>query len=714
MLIYLTIDLEVDKVENGISLCIPYSFHIPGGSTKKSLYRVADYDKGRFVLVNSQLLSERNEEFNPKFLKYRPADEDEYYKPVIKSWQAIRKIYDNGDEITTTESFPHTNVKFYEVIINPEYMSPDNESIISLFRTGLVLPEGLSDNFLMVIDQESNYYRTILCRKNYLKFIDGKYYLNGKLEDIQHVCHSLEVYLIEKENVFSTSEFRYFYAENGSLAPVRYFYAHEELPEKDGNLFLYRLEEYLPIYISKYLKTHLKENGLSLNNIQIVVNAIKEAINNHTELDAFFSVTGYQYSEYEGFMHKYKEIIIKHLDGEGFLDDILTKILINCVDLNKRYLAIAKNLWMDQADNDRMQLQERLSEIEMKKEQAENKLAVAENRYGELEEQLQKMRVQHSDITAAISSSLKDMEDQLSEYLVNSSIYKLLSNNGTSKPFPTENMATTISVNYPTESTESEKYIATDLTKARKVLESNLRVIGIANNYSSILSSVFTATKSNFHSLIVDGLYARDVADAFGFSIDGNSATRITISAPNADMNEIRRAIINAPGKVILIENLLDSCNELIYTTINKDFCDKTFIVSFETDECLAMITKSIWTYGFLLNTEIAVTAKPLNQSFKAAVLSPRIELKEKGEDIETYQELIHSLSKIGLPIGASRTFARIIAYLYHECDSGNVSEYIDSVLAKLCQIYDKGKVQEELDEIRVRIPKRIQDIYGF
>lgn len=699
-------------MDKGISLCIPYSYHTSLGKTRKNLYRVADYNNGRFDLINLQTLSDYTEDFNPKYLRYHPVEDNEFYTPIVRKWNSIINSYDAYKSLS--ESFPCDNINFFEVIINPQYMSADNEQIITLLKTGIELPEGVADNILIATDQDTSSYRTVLCPKKYFKINQGRYYLDNKLEDILHTIHSLDVYYIKKNDVFNTSDFGYFYLENGLKAPVRSFYAYDKLPEKDGKLFLHHFEEYLPIYISKYLKTHVKDTGLNKSNIQAIVNAVKDALASHTDLDTFFSITGYQSSTYEERLPDYEERIIKYLDGTTFLDNVLTKILISSDELADKYTKIAKAQWMKQIDEDRNSAEENLKQIEKCKQKAEEQRIDVEKKCSLLEAQYQQLQVQYSSVTTSIDSTLKNFDAKIGEHIANSTLYRLISSQYTQNGFQGNPPLSNIIVKYPTDNYKPERYVAKDITKARKILEHNLKVAGIDAPYSAILSNLFGTTKSDIHSLIVSGFFARKIADAFAYSIDGTEATRITVTSPSINYNEIFNTITSVSEKVILLENLLDTYNELIFTNINKDFPDKIFIISIDQEENLSMLSKNIWTYGLLLNTDVAVSPNLLSQDFRIAIVHSDLELKEVSSDTSDYQELKNTLAKFGFPAAAKTNFARIIAYLYNDCTLTSTSEYIGSVLAKYCMVYEKDLNFDDLTQITNQIPTKIKNLYFF
>jgi len=692
----------------GISLCISYNFQVPGGTPVKSLYRIADYENGYFYKVDTQALSDYTDYFSPKYIRCRPGEDSEYYSPIIKKWHAVQKYGD--DEKSTTESFPYDSIMFFEVVINSEYFGPDNDHIVSLLRNGIQLPNGVADNMLIVFDQDEEYYQAVFCKKAYFKNNGELYYLDEKIDDILHTHHSLDVYYIAKDEVFDTSSFGYFYNEVGTMAEVRYFYVYDELPQADRQLYLYHFNEYLSVYLSRYFRLYSKEIGLSKSNIQTVVNAVRKAISNYSEMDDFFAISGYQLSDYEDRLPGYEDAIVQYLDGSGFLDDIVTRILTENEGVREKMLASAKEIWLKQKDEERSQLENLLTESLRKQKDIQEATTAMERKYKELQEDCKRLNGQYENIISSLNISLEDFNTKIGEYYSNSAICHLFDTVQRSNGHEITRKG--VLSKYPN-SQEAPSLCVDDVSKACKILELNLRTIGMDAFYGAVLGNMFAASKSIYQSIIAPGAHARKLAHAFANSIDGCDATIITVTATNVNYGEVHDAILAAPGRIILIENLLDSCNELMYFSANKDFPEKLFIFSIENEENFLVLSKSIWNYGIFINTDIAIPNAIANQTFKTAVCSAENEVQCSDEDISRYKELLDILAAFNLPSMARMNFVRTMAYFMNNSIL-DMTEYIDSVIAKFCGTYGREIDTEKLNEIQEGLMVKIKDLYGY
>ncbi len=697
-------------MKQGTSLCIAYNFQVPGVPPTKSLYRIADYENGCFYQVDTLEFSDYTDEFNPKYLRYRPGEELPYYQPVIYEWQAIAKYGDFNK--STTESFPNDNIKVFEIIIDSELIGGDTDKVISLLRRGISLPEGVADNILIAFDQDDEFYHTVYCNKSFFKHADEKYYIEGKIEDMLHMRHSLDVYYIEKDDVLNTANFGYFYTLEGTQAATRYFYMFDQLPQPDWKLYLYRFEEYLPVYLAKYFRNHAKESGLTKNNIQIATNIIREALSNDAEMNEFFSISGYQLSDFEDRLPRYESTIIEYLDGAGFLDNIITRILSENDEIRKDLFLAAKKEWLQKADREREQAELLLNEYEEKQQSASKKVEELELLCLQLDEKQKGLSEQYSNTLTAMNAAVNDFEKHIGEYLANSIVFKTLKQPQISESVVAQD--TGLMLMYPENDPNVKKYVVSDLAKACKALEANLRTIGMNAQYSVILSNIFIASNALYGSLIVSGEHARTIADAFAYSVDGNSATRITITNTTVNYKDVYDAVKKASGTVILVENILDTCNELTYVSLNKDFKDKLFVFNIENEGTLSILSKGIWNYGLLVNTDTSILKRTINPSFKAIVMGENLILRDVETDISNYQELMHILEKFDLPVVARRNFVKTMAYFVENSKLMDPEEYIDSVIAKYCVIYKRSMEIEVLEEIQGKLNKKIKEIYGF
>ena len=520
------------------------------------------------------------------------------------------------------------------------------------------------------------------------------------------------MYCFNEDDIINTSNFWYFRDEKNKRVETRYFYKFPVLPpEPDRKLALYSCEEYLPLYLKKYLKKYAEESGLTKTNIKKTVTIVREALSNELEMKEFFSDFGYNLSDFEERLPYYEDEIVEFLNGSGFLDNIITRILVENDEIKGKLYSRAKKEWLEQADQEREQAELLLKEYEKKNSVVLKKKEELESMCLQLEEQYKQLSEQYSNTEVAMNTTINEFEKHIGEYLADSVVYKMFNQSQVSRI--AEEQDTGIMLIYPDCDKGIEKKTVSDVSKACKVLEFNLKIIGMSSQYSMILSNIFIASNTVYKSLIVSGEYARVIADAFAYSIDGSAATRITLTNTTVNYKEVHNAVKNAPGKVILVENVLDTCNELTYVSLNKDFQNKLLVFNIENETTFSILSKSIWNYGLLINTDTSILHSNVNQVFKAFITEKTLVLRDVETDISNYQDIMNTLEKFELPIIARRNFVKTMAYLIENKIIGT-EEYIDSVIAKYCEFYKKTIEIEVLEEIQSTLNENIKEIYGF
>jgi len=150
-----------------------------------------------------------------------------------------------------------------------------------------------------------------------------------------------------------------------------------------------------------------------------------------------------------------------------------------------------------------------------------------------------------------------------------------------------------------------------------------------------------------------------------------------------------------------------------MYFAANKDFPEKIFVFSIENEETFSVISKSIWNYGLLINTDVAITSVATNQAFKTAVVSAESKEKCSDEGISNYKDVLDTLAAFNIPTIAKLNLVKTMAYFMNN-KIIDMTEYIDSVIVKFCEAYGREMEQEKIDEIQDGLTIKIKEIYGF
>ena len=705
-------------MSKNISLCITYIYHDYQNNPKPSVYRIADYIDGEYFPVDSKRYSEDGETFSPRYLRTRPGDETDYYVPVLREWKAVPK-YDEPGKMTT-ESFPYIHGEVYEVIYNRENIESDPVVLQKRIKDGIRLPDGIGSTFLLVLDEDEQSFTVAKCRKSMVKRFGELFYFDTNITDMLHSNHYLDTYIIEKSDVFNTSDFSGFYKEDRTSAETRYFYRFDCLPEVDGRFYLHELSDYIPFFVSRFLKKEGKKYELSKNQIQKVTAAVEEAVTSKEAIDSFFAVTGFNLDEVIEQLPRYYREISTSLYGYDDVDAVLSGMLVNDENIREQFIEIARDMWFKDADEKREEVDKQLAEVQKRLEACQVQLDTkirsvqdAEAKRSKLDNEILSLQRQKELIEAAAIDSVKSIDSTLGAKLVD---YAFLKHMGIGTTRPEKEHIAQLSKNaehrYPALECPNGVKRTNETSKAIAVLKANLKKAGMKSYYAEGLAAIIHAVNYRARSFVVSGMYARTLADAICNSTEGRDATRITITGAQSDYSYIREIIEGSPVRVILVENLLDYCDEATFSMLGKDFGDYILVYSVDNEDSLAVMSKGIWQMATYINADDAMESFNRTADFMPAVvenLSGKIDVNYR---LDGYADLNKVLRSLGLSVFARANLIGLMRFFDDNYKVFNPVRFMDSTIAKFCSIYTSSVPDEVFSDIVDSLPDDLADIY--
>lgn len=705
-------------MSKNISLCITYVYHDYQNNPKSSVYRIADFADGEYFPVDSKRYSEDGEDFNPRYLRTRPGDETELYVPVLREWKAVPK-YDEPGKMTT-ESFPYIHGEVYEVVYNRENLESDPDALQKRIKEGIRLPEGIGSTFLLVLDEDDVSFTVAKCRKGMLKRSGDLFFFDTNIMDMLHANHFLDTYVIKKSHVFSTADFSGFYKEDRTSAETRYFYRFDCLPEVDGRFYLHELSDYIPFFVSRFLKKEGKKYELSKNQIQKVTAAIEEAVTSKEAIDGFFAVTGFNLDEVMERLPQYYREISANLCGYDDVDTVLAGMLENDEQVRERFIEIARDMWLETTDAKREEADKQLAAAQSRLDDCRNKLdditrgiQEAEDRRAKLDNEILSLQHQKEAVEAAAIESVKRIDVTIGAKLAD---YAFLKHIGLGADRPEKESVAQTSKNveyrYPASACPDGIKRTSEMSKAIAVLKANLKKTGMKIYYAEAVAAIIHAAHFRAQSFVVSGMYARNLANAICNSTEGRDATRLTITGAQSDYSYIREIIEGSPVRVILVENLLDYCDEATFSMLGKDFGDYIFVFSVDNEESLAVMSRSIWQMATYINTDDAMETFAWTADFVPAVvenLSGKIDVNYR---LDGYADLNKVLRGLGLSVFARANLVGLMRFFDDNYKVFNPVRLMDSIVAKFCAIYTSSVPEEVISDIVDALPEDLADIY--
>lgn len=698
-----------------ISLCITYVYHDAKGR-RPSVYRIADYYDGEYVPVDSQSFTDDKYNFSPKFLRIRPADEAPLYEPILKEWQATPK-YDDPERMTT-ESFPYNNGKIYEVILNRTLMDSDPVALQHKLRAGFRLPEGISDRFLIVLDQDDTTYTVALCRKSMLKQVGDLFVIDDNISDMLHATHCLDTFVIDKDDVFDTNRFSSFYCEDRSIAPIRLFYRYDSLPDSDGLFYLHELSEYIPFFVTRFIKKEGKKYDLTKAQLQKLGEAIDEAAASDEAIDAFFAVTGYSLEEVKQQLPAYRDTIMTELLGYDEVDKVISGFFETNDTVQDRFISIARELWLQRADEARKDAEEELDILQDEVQTANKQLDELVEKHEQIKlqkaallEEIERLQKQKADIEQAAEEVIDNLDSTIASRIADCAIISHLRPSTSTVQVPVS-ASSNVLFTYPASTEDSKCKHTAILAQANSALQANLKKAGMDSYYAGIIAALIHNVKLRTNAFVVSSLYARNFANAISNSIEGKDSIVLTLAGTDQSYTTINTIIEEAPCKVILIENLLDYCNEVLFSTLCRDFKKYILIFSVDNESGLSVLSKSIWNYAWLLNADVAfadMVEDPVFTKVCVGALNDRI---TANYSIDGYNELNALLLKLGLPLVARTNIIGVVRFFHEHLSIIKPNKMMDALIAKLCSIYYHTLSEEQVSTIIEKLPEDIANLY--
>lgn len=695
------------------SLCITYIYHDIKGP-RLSVYRIADYEEGEFFPLDPQTFTDDISNFNPRYLRTRSGEEGPLYVPTLKEWRGVVK-YEDVDRMTT-ESYPYSYCNVLELVILPELIDQDPIVLQKKIRTGFSLPIGLCDTFLLALDQNDTTYTVAKCRKSMLKQNGEHFCFDDNINDMLHATHFLETFIIEKQDIFDTSSFSSFYMEDRSPAPIRTFYKYDYLPERDGLFYLHEISEYLIFFVSRFLKKESKKYELSKSQLQKVATAIEEAAASEKAIKDFFTVTGYTVDEVKEILPTFQKSIMQTLLGYDEIDSIIASFLETDAAARERMIFVAKQNWLASADDDRKKAEDELSflrgELATANQELEKLISLCkteDDRKLAILEEIDRLEQQKSDIEQATLDAVKHLDDSIGNHLATYSVLKHFGIGANNSCATTDSGFT---YSYPHNQDDPSCKQTNELSKATAVLQSNLKKAGMNTYYANIVAAQTHNAQTRVNAYIISGFFARNFAHAMSNSLDGTDATSVAVTDAQPHYSVLCNIINAAPGRVVLIEHLLDYCNEVVLAALCRDYKNKTIIFSIDDESGLSALSKSIWNYAWYVNADVAFCDLIETPQYTKVVVDETIGRIKLNYTLDGYQSLNDILLGLDLPLIARANIIGLVRFFKDEHKAVSPKEFIESLVAKLCFIYRSTIADDELISIVDTLPDKFTSLY--
>ncbi len=566
---------------------------------KKEYWRLADYDE-----ENNCFCDTDNEK--PKFIfpSYRK-EKVKVNRIVGKTWKTWSE--ENKTKYSITDDI--NDIRVYQ-IIDPEEFHPyygKIDKIKEVLYSGINLERIFSENMLIVINKEGVMNTALVLKKNYLKSKNEKYFFSKESMDVKNDIHSLAIVKFKNEYIL--------YCSHYDNTPIK-IYKYADLPLAKDKLWIRPYEAYAVPFLKKYAKEKKNTYNLSNDEIKIFKNIIDDSLFSINNIDDFFNsevkLMDYPRNEadYKRLKKRITEEFLHFQDNETLLIDLMK----NSQEIMKKCELMGKKQWIKEKNKE---FQEKTKELGDRKKELEK--AVAER--NECNQELIQLSKQNENFVqknlelGKINQQLKkevhleieDYQKDFTKIIRDQTIFKVWSDidYDESQKKSVKNTEVNCSLYVMKSEMNQESIKFENLDDWYSTVEDNFYENYISDksfSYEEYCQSICADFLSGIH-VIISGKFAGDVADMLSVCTDATEAAKIIVPSDYTDVSNIVDTINGISQHIVVIEGILDSLNENIYFSIVRYCKDKWFIFSYNNEESLALLSKTVWDVSMYIDS---------------------------------------------------------------------------------------------------------------
>lgn len=583
-------------METRYSLCISYpNYKDP---SKYITFRIADLYENQFVKATypTEYESQKLEDYHPKHIGFKHHEVSSINVQVREWW---------------IDSYPRTASKiddtpFYEVIFLEELnlcKINDSKVIQGILNKGFVMPEGISDNLLLVIDSIEDEYIVLECSKRNFQNINQLYKLPANTTDMIHTQHYFKMNLIKKSDVLDTS------GVNISVsfmekAKTRFFYCFTCLPPTKEKFYLRDISEYMPLFLNRYIKQQKALLSYSNGEIKGILNLIQGALADQVAIKEFFYVTGYSFDDIIQSLESCQKDLINYFITNQDIDVAIESYLYHSEEVYAKCLETVKSIWFSQKSLERDTLNTAIDTAKTQVSQLHTEtLSLLKEKQAlslqidELDANLEALLKKQQKLELEIAQELKDFESDIVKQISTSTLFKMLNLTSSYKNDPTKVSSNIVIHNAQNPTLITTPDIVDSLEALLEDLSDNFQAIGIQSEYSFEVAQALIAALYTNMGIVVPAYFARNFANAASAVIEASSSQVISLPSGYNDLLELTELIKESSSKVILIENALDSLTENLCISLVRDCTNKVLLFALNDSENIPILNRGLWNF---------------------------------------------------------------------------------------------------------------------
>ena len=524
-------------------------------ATKLVARRIVDLDTidGTLHPVEIAKGDAQSEESYPKVIKVRSGSSERILEFGYSDWW----LSEHG----VYHSEPNSSYTVYEVTFP---LSSKDCDIRSEFKDGIVLPQGIGNQFFIVFDKDDERYEAIFCKKSDFCVRNGKYYVEDKIADLVHTTHYWNKYWIQKNKVYPNREDNIICGSD-FLSLERYILLDTQTGSPHGRFYVYDFNDYFPLFISKFLRQ--RHSGVEYTKAQIkkIAEIIEQSLSDAEYIKSFFLHSGYELDEVHSLLRSRKDDILSYFQRLDDIDSVLLDVFRESEEISDAFIKCAAEKWLSQKNEERTQIENKMNELNKTLQQVNNQIddrkteldrVVEAIKFGE--EQLIEQTKQHDSIKLGMSEYLADFDMQVHSKVNDIILFKNMF-------AQSENSGNQVRVHIYRNNDDDGQYESIECDsygELEALLSYNLRAAGFQSQYSEDMSRFFLSMKYFGCALALSGSFYMQFADTVSRLYEGKPAVIVTVPTGYQDIAAIVDAIVSVQETVVVVENVIDSFSD--------------------------------------------------------------------------------------------------------------------------------------------------------
>lgn len=376
-------------------------------------------------------------------------------------------------------------------------------------------------------------------------------------------------------------------------------------PERTGQLYLYPISKYIPIYLKRQLNrskaTIQLSSGRSLTgkDISAIMDAVSEALKDKEEFGELMQISEAASTEeissgVAAYMKSLREDLTQNSDLSGKIRDFMwadEKIRHEC-------MTYGKSAWLETHGNEIKAAEADLERIQKAVGVEEASRQKAEACKKELLAECEEARKALSDICQQQNNAKQAFRENVQRYRTDLAGLAAAYGLGTGS-FPMVSSAQPV---VPCSMAQNGKF--------EDAFSSNLANFLSRKTADMVSKFVEQALDRSMH-LAVNGAFASIFAIALSAAIDGTEPAVITRTDDTCSAAELIQVIESQPGHVVLLEGVFGCAADIYTLAVSRRIQDKTIVFSMDDLYGTENMTKTLFLYTAILKDLVQEGSTP-------------------------------------------------------------------------------------------------------